>query len=195
MSIAIIIMASGLSRRMGVNKLLLPVLGKPLCGHIIDTAIKTGYRVVVVSCYDEVLSIAGECGATAVFNGEAEAGQSRSIRLGLKTATACDAAIFCPADQPFISVATLHGLTEEFCRTGKIVTASYGGQSGSPVLFPRAYFEKLSSLTGDMGGRAVIKEHPNETTSYAVHDLSEGFDIDDENDLLTLANQNISSRL
>ena len=41
---------------------------------------------------------------------------------------------------------------------GQILAASVDGQRGNPVLFDRAYFESLSELQGDVGGRSMLTE-------------------------------------
>ena len=53
--ITAVVMCSGLSRRMGENKLFIPFNGKKMYQHTLDTVIKSGfYRVNVVTSYDEI---------------------------------------------------------------------------------------------------------------------------------------------
>ncbi len=196
---AIIIMASGQSVRMGQNKLLLNVGGDScpsksngayIGSYIIETAVRVSPGgVFLISCYQELLDIGKGLGAHCIYNTQSELGQSRSIVLGTEaikayeraTGSEYEAAIFCPADQPMISERTLTGLDAVF-RTkdavGKIIAASYNGVTRSPVLFPRRFFAELSALTGDVGGKAVMRKYPGQVCTYEVVDADEGIDID-----------------
>ena len=51
-------------------------------------------------------------------------------------------------------------LEEGFSYPGAIVCAGHGERRGNPVLWDRSYFPELLELTGDTGGRQVIKRYP-----------------------------------
>ena len=57
------------------------------------------------------------------------------------------------------------------------------GRRGNPVLWGRGFFEALSHLRGDMGGRGVLSENPAAVNSIGWHDDSIHRDIDTPLDL------------
>jgi len=68
-------------------------------------------------------------------------------------------------------------LIEEFCNHDKgIAIPTYQGRRGHPVLFAMKYKEKLLELKGDIGGRQIISDHPDDVLEVAVN--CEGIYID-----------------
>jgi molybdenum cofactor cytidylyltransferase len=117
-----------------------------------------------------------------VLNPLALEGQSASIRLATGRLIAdpdVEAAIFSVVDQPFLTAAVFEALIAAWCATpDAILVSSYAGQRGNPALFPRAYFSELRELTGDVGGREVIRRHPDVVREVAMPDPAAGQDID-----------------
>ena len=56
--------------------------------------------------------------------------------------------------------------------------ASYGGQRGNPALFPRAFFAELAQISGDVGGRDVIRRHSEAVHEVPMPDPAAGRDVD-----------------
>ena len=80
-----IVMASGFSTRMGKNKLLMKYRGKTIIENVFDAISKCDFNeVVVVSQYEEILSIAKQYNFKDVINENADIGQSESIKLGIR---------------------------------------------------------------------------------------------------------------
>ena len=72
-----IIMASGLSKRMGENKLLLKYKEIPVVEHVIREVSKCKFNeVILVSQYDEVLKIGEKYEFKLIKNNNSEIGQS-----------------------------------------------------------------------------------------------------------------------
>ena len=75
MKISAIVMASGLSRRMGENKLLLDFKGKKLYEHTLDMLEKSKIdEVILVSSYKEILEDGEKRGFKTVYNDNNEVG-------------------------------------------------------------------------------------------------------------------------
>ena len=117
-----------------------------------------------------------------MLNQQADQGQSASIRLGAERLVAdpqVDAAIFSVVDQPFLTSAIFETLISAWAmRPATICVATYAGQRGNPALFPRAYFEELMALRGDVGGRDVVRGHPDAVHEVPMSDPEAGRDID-----------------
>ena len=53
-----------------------------------------------------------------------------------------------------------------------------GGVDGNPALFARCYEPELLMLSGDRGGRAVIRRHPEDLYRHEIRNPKELEDID-----------------
>ena len=128
-------------------------------------------------------------GLYPVYSPESQNGISYSIRAGiLAEASAPDAYVFFAADQPWLSEKTIeafleameHGAGE---KDGRIGCVSHNGESGNPVWFSSGYREELLALTGDQGGKRVMKAHMDRVRLFEVEEARELFDMDTKEDL------------
>lgn len=159
MRLGAVLMASGAGRRFGGNKLLHPVDGVPMIERAM-TAVPAELldRACVVSCYPDILTLAGERGYVPVPNPDAAQGQSASVRLGLAALTDMDGVLFCVCDQPWLRRDSVERLLADFAAHPDCICAlSWRGERGSPAVFPRELFPELLALTGDRGGGGVIR--------------------------------------
>ena len=53
-----------------------------------------------------------------------------------------------------------------------------GEKKGNPCIFSRKYYEKLFSLTGDVGGKKILNAHPTDIVVYQTKGERELEDID-----------------
>ena len=183
-----IYLAAGLSSRYGSNKLLEMVDGKPMFSHVLDilTIMKEEephrYELVVVTAYDEIEEYVKELPVKVVRNHHQELGASHSIKLGLE---ACgeigqhDHVMFAVADQPYIQEDELFGFIHMYKRSYKgIGCLSYRGVMGNPVIFQGKFVPELMELSGDVGGKTVVKAHPQEVYLYEAECEKSLQDID-----------------
>ena len=185
MKVGGVLMASGAGRRFGGNKLLCPVEGVPMVERAFAAAPAELFtRACVVSCYPEILDLAGERGYLPVSNPYAAQGQSASIRLGLSRLTDLDGVMFCVCDQPWLRRASVERLLEQFlARPDRICALSWQGTRGSPVIFPAHVFPDLLRLTEDQGGRKVIQANVHRLHLVEAHGPEELLDLDTPSDL------------
>ena len=166
--IHLIYMAAGQSRRFGTNKLLSVWNGQPLYRHGLDTVRRaiqnrTDCRLVVVSCWREILDFAEEQGIDTVDCPDSHLGVSYTIRAGIRACEPLaqeDYLCFCVADQPWLTVETVTRLldtADEFPLTAGLMA---GQTPGNPTLFAALLAGELCALEGDRGGRAVMRRHP-----------------------------------
>lgn len=84
MMISAIILASGYSRRMGKNKLLLKYRGKSLIEYTIEATQKCGFaEIILVGREEKILKIGNKYGLKVIKNANAFKGISESIKLGV----------------------------------------------------------------------------------------------------------------
>jgi molybdenum cofactor cytidylyltransferase len=160
-AIAGIVLAAGLSRRMGRPKLLLPVAGRPVIRLTVEAVLAGGVDpvLVVTGGLHQALGRALEgLPIRLVVNPHPEAGQSSSIRIGVSALPPdADAALIALGDQPFLPPEVIPGLIAARRRTGKAVVAPrYRDERGNPVLFGHEVFDELLEVSGDRGARAVV---------------------------------------
>jgi len=123
-----------------------------------------------------------------LLNPSAADGQSASIRLAVQRLAedrGVEGAIFSVVDQPLLTPAVFDALIEASRQNpDSICVSSYAGQRGNPALFPRRFFSELMELTGDVGGRDVIRRHPDDVREVAMADPNAGRDVDTWEDYL-----------
>jgi molybdenum cofactor cytidylyltransferase len=186
-----IILASGYSRRMQRDKLLVDVGGLPLVERVIQTALASRLGdIALVYRTRAVKNIAGRYpGVRCVRNARAAEGQSAAIRLGVRHApTNVCGYLFLVADQPWLTAAVIDRLLGEFAaHPDRVVVPVYNGHPGNPVIFPVAMRLPLLELRGDRGGRQILRSDPGRVLQVPVPDPAAGFDIDTHDDYVHAA--------
>lgn len=180
-----VIMASGLGRRFGGSKLLVPFLGKPLLSWALDVTDGLFSRRVVVTRSREAAAFCAALGVETVVHDCP--GRNDTVRLGLEAVGSVTQCLFCPADQPLLSRQTVESLL--LCSQnsrGRIWRPSFQGTPGAPILFPRDYFEELKHLPQGKGGGVVAASHGESVRTLPVADRRELWDIDTPENLTEL---------
>lgn len=183
--IGAVLLASGLGRRFGSNKLLTAVEGVPLYRRAMTALAGAGLdRLAVCSPYPEVLEAGEELGFLPLYNPDGAEGISASIRLGVSRMRDMDGVLFSVCDQPFLTTESIIKLVKFFQESEKAICAlSWGGKRGNPVLFPADLLDELAALTGDTGGGAVVKRHPQRLVLVEALSPRELADVDTRDDL------------
>src|SRR5262245_16965133 len=144
---AAIVLAAGLSRRMGRQKLLLELGGKPVVRWAVEGVLPYVGDLIVVTGHDDAAVRAALRGLAVRFvvNPRPEDGQGTSIATGAAVlAAGTEAALVVLGDQPRLAADIIPTLLRERGRTGKAIVAPvYRGTQGTPVLFAAAVFGEL----------------------------------------------------
>ena len=164
--IAAVILAAGESRRMGTPKQLLTLSGRSLLRQVIERARASACQEVIVvlgAGADRVAAAVRDSGARLVVNDRYREGMGTSLGAGIAALPPeCEAAVVLLGDQPRIDADVIDALIEVHRRTAKPIVASrYGGVAGAPTLIGRALFPEAMRLWGDVGGRFLIRQHPD----------------------------------
>lgn len=182
MRIGAVVLAAGLSRRFGGNKLLACVDGKPMIEHVFDRLDEIGEERLTRKCAvvreEELADKARARGIQAIMNDAPELGQAHSIGLGVQAMRDMDAILFLTADQPRLTTDSLLALLDGFKQTKKLACMRDDTHTGNPAVFANAYFDELSALRGDRGAKGVLRAHEGELLVVrCLHD-GELMDID-----------------
>jgi CTP:molybdopterin cytidylyltransferase MocA len=165
-TVHILILGAGASSRMrGADKLLQPMGGQPLLRHMAALALATGAPVTVTVPPVAPLRRAALAGLDLriVEVPDANLGMSRSLVRGVAALPGGpqDGVMILPADMPGFTTAALSHLIARFRgEPGLILRGGTAeGEPGHPAIFPHDLWSHLQSVTGDEGGRAVLRQH------------------------------------
>jgi CTP:molybdopterin cytidylyltransferase MocA len=184
----ILILAAGASSRMlGRDKLLEPVQGRPLLRLVTERALATGVGVIVVLPPDRPARAAALSGLAVqtIIAEDAATGMTASLRAGLAALPpGTPAAMILPADMPGLTTDDLALLLLAHHDDPHAILRGTGpdGREGHPALFPADLFPALMALTGDEGGRSVLRAHRDRVRLIALPHDHATLDLDTPQD-------------
>jgi molybdenum cofactor cytidylyltransferase len=162
-----IILAAGRSRRMGAQKLLLPLGDRPMIARIVDEALRAPVdRVFVVVGPDGARIAEALAGRQVEFvtNPAPGAEMLSSVRCGLRAMPEdCDAVLAVLGDQPGVTADVIAAIVQAFHASGRgIVAPLYIGKRGHPLMFAMHYRDEILNHYDDIGLRGLIHAHPED---------------------------------
>ena len=199
LTVGCVIMASGLSRRFGANKLLADFCGQPmLCRAFAATATPGIAARIVVTRSEEVQALCGAQGVPVLLH--CLPGRNDTVRLGLSALLEqlpeLNGCMFLPGDQPLLRRETVEAMTALFCRE-QPSPAEWQKETereifrlahrfindpnplvGSPVLFSKRYFSELRILPEGKGGSVLLRKYPERVHNIFIGDRNELLDAD-----------------
>jgi len=181
--ICAIVLAAGLSSRMGVQKLLLPFGGKTVIGHIIDQLLASTIGEIHVVVGHQAGRISAELSGKAVSivkNPNYMSGMLSSVRCGLKNLPdKCKAVMVILGDQPSITTELIDQMLKSFAAIEKnILVPLYKGKRGHPIIFSLLYRDEIMTHHADVGLRGLLHNHPDEVFELTVSTASVLCDMD-----------------
>jgi len=166
--VAALVLAAGLSRRLGNNKLLAEIDGEPLVRRTARRAIEAGLDpVLVVVGHERERTEEALDGlqCRTVFNPRyAEDGKNGSLKVGISAVPDdAAAAMVILADMPRVEATMMEALVRIY-RAGRarLVVSRYGKVTAPPMLYDRALFSELLEMQGEGCGKRVVRSHLDE---------------------------------
>ena len=170
--IAGVVLAAGLSTRMGRTKQLLELGGRTLVRRAVETALAAGLEPVLVVVGHEEERVRGALAGlrcTPVSNPEHAQGMNTSLRAGIcAVPEAAAGAVVLLGDMPLITPAMVAEVVERF-RAGSapLVLSTFGGVVAPPTLYGAGLFAELRALDAGASGKHVVERHRAEALEVA----------------------------
>jgi len=188
-TVAAVVLAAGLSTRMGQFKPLLPLGGAPMVARVVESIQSVGGigPVVVVTGHqsERVRSALADLDVRFAYNEAYEQGEMlSSVQAGVR-ALPTDAGAFVLAlgDQPVVKPSTIRLLADTWRRTGALIVApTYEGRRGHPIVFSSRCIPELLALHSNQTLKALLDRDPNEIAQVPVDDPAVRVDIDTPQD-------------
>ena len=187
-----VVLAAGLSRRMGAeNKLLLPVRGEPLVRRVVSTIASFPFvEIVVVTGHDapQVEHALAGLPVRFVHNAHYEEGQMTSVRAGLTALTRpASGVMVCLSDQPALTRDDLAILADAFGRgEARVLVPTFGGARGNPIVLSRASLEEILARGGNFGCRQFVAKNADVVTTFEMPNDHVTVDVDRPEDYAKL---------
>lgn len=171
--IAALVLAAGRSRRMGTQKLLLPLGGEPVIARVVDQVLASPVdRTFVVIGRDgpAMRQALGARGVAWVTNPDPEGDMLSSVRCGLRALPPdCTGVLAVPGDHPRLEARVIVALVEAF-RHGQagLAVPTHGGRRGHPLLFAARYVPEVLQHHDGRGLRGLLEAHADAVCEVEV---------------------------
>ena len=186
-----IVLAAGMSVRMGRTKQLMELGGKLLLARVVEAALASELEKVVLVLGHEAAKVREALGSLGsrerlqtVVNERYREGMSASLQAGLREVKdQFPAVMFLLGDQPLVAPGAINLLLHRFRESElDICVPVCRKRQGNPVCFSRLFYDRLLAIRGDTGARQVIRRHPDHVLYVQLDDPLCFLDIDDAED-------------
>lgn len=193
MNIACMLLAAGLSRRLGQPKQLLPWHGATLVRYSAQVAVAAQLNpIVMVTGHqaDAVQAQVHDLAVTCVYNDAYADGQGSSVACGarwLHHQPPCDAVVVMLCDQPFLTVKHVTQCVAAWAvHRPDVLIPRVDGVRTNPVIWAAHTLPLLAQLTGDQGGRVLFTQGVVTPAFVDIADADLLIDIDTHADYLAV---------
>ncbi|MCY0094966.1 nucleotidyltransferase family protein [Hoeflea ulvae] len=186
---AAIVLAAGLSRRMGdVNKLLIEINGTAMiratvsaCAAVCDAPVTvvTGHQAAMI-----VQALAG-LNVRFIHNPDYAAGQAGSVVAGLKAAPQAETTLIVLGDQPLLDAQALTLLLKAHRASdrSRITIPVHGTDRGNPLVIPHLLKAALMADRANPGCRKFTRDNPDKVNPVSFDSPAFFTDLDTLDDL------------
>lgn len=158
-NIAVVLLAAGLSRRMGRDKLLMQLpSGQCLLEDRIRMIAAAGVvPYVAVPTNTRKAELVAQHSAIPVSVPNSALGMGDSLSIAVRALPAAiEGIMVLLSDLPDVTTDDLRSLMTRFDGTTILRATSQDGTPGHPVIFPVRYRSKLEALSGDQGAKELL---------------------------------------
>lgn len=178
--VAAVVLAAGMSTRMGTFKQLLPFGGRTLIEWVVDQLTPVLQRVVVVVGHRgaEVREALGTRRVDCVTNLDFAAGMCSSVQCGIRRAGPAGAYLICLGDQPVLAGLLGPLLAAAETNSQGILIPTFRGRRGHPLLLRERYAAAALALGPDQGLNTLTRAHPEDTLEVPLSEPGALEDLD-----------------
>jgi molybdenum cofactor cytidylyltransferase len=181
--IAAVILAAGLSRRLGRPKQLLRLGSKTVIEHVTANVLQTEVCEVIVvlgAHYQKIEQVLNFYPVKCIYNPCFKDGMGTSVAAGAAAvAPHVKGIMFVVGDQPLLSSDYMNRLLKFYLEKKPLILKP---ENGMPAIFAIKLKEELMALTGDTGGRQLIKKYSDRVVTFPPIPAHQSLDIDTEKD-------------
>ncbi|QOV18492.1 nucleotidyltransferase family protein [Blautia liquoris] len=185
-----LILAAGLSRRMGDFKPLMPFKGKTLIECTVDSMLQAGVKqVVIVLGYrgNEIQSVLSlHYGSEIIFTynpNYATTDMLTSIKYGLRVMPPCEAFFLLPGDMPVVKKSTFLKLLKAHpANQASVIFPTLEGYRKHPPLIDFTFLNIILNYQGDGGLRQIWRLYEDFVIHVPVDDEGVWVDLDTKKD-------------
>jgi molybdenum cofactor cytidylyltransferase len=196
--VSAVVLAAGMSTRMGQNKLLLNFRSKPLIVHAVDTLLASEINEVIVVLGHETEKVRNQLERSIglankavpgkpvrlVQNPHYQNGLSTSVRTGVEAVSRrANGIMIYLADQPLLVPEDLNRIVAGFAAAKEInksiVVPFFKGERGNPVILDASLHVAILGIVGDVGCKGVIKRYPEKVYAIEMDNDHVVRDVDD----------------
>jgi molybdenum cofactor cytidylyltransferase len=182
----IVVLAAGLSTRLGTPKTLARVRGMSLIRRTVRLLTPLAASRIIVVIPRRAVRIQAELRGqwvTFVINRERASGLSTSVRRGLTAARPNAAVMLLPVDLIHLTARDLNRMIARFRGARRrVIARRLGEQGGAPLILPRWLQERALTISGDRGLKELVNHLP--PAHVALMDLPTAeWDVDTPQDL------------
>lgn len=188
-----IVLAAGMSSRMGEPKMLLPWTNdKTIIEHLVEQLIRSRVdHIVVVTGHggDEIRRLLKPLDIILVQNRHYRQGEMlSSLKAGLQALPpSVAAAMIVLGDQPRLEPKVIYKVLKSYAETTRTIAApSYNHRRGHPIVIGRTHWKEILALREDQSLRDVLNAHQDEilyvdvNTDSVLRDVDTPFDYNQE---------------
>ncbi|MBR5093944.1 MAG: NTP transferase domain-containing protein [Oscillospiraceae bacterium] len=188
MTNAALIVAAGMSSRMGEFKPMLNIGSISIAQRVVATFQQAGVeKIVMITGYNATLLERHLSGNGIVFLRNEDYRTTQmfdSVCIGLRyLRDKCDRLLFTPVDIPLFTAATLRALLET---DAELACPAVDGETGHPTLIAASLFDRILSDSGDQGLRGALERSGAEMVRVPVEDRGILHDADTPEDYRAL---------
>jgi molybdenum cofactor cytidylyltransferase len=168
----------------GPNKLLAEIGGRPLLRMVVEAALGSkGRPVLVVTGHQRERVEAALAGlpVTFVHNPDYSEGLGTSLKAGIAALPAeVDGVVVCLGDMPQVDGALIDRLIDAIDpdKGALVAVPTLDGKRGNPVVWSRRFFPDLMTVEGDVGARHLIGRYGEAVAEVPVSGAAAMTDID-----------------
>jgi molybdenum cofactor cytidylyltransferase len=171
-NVAAVILAAGLSKRMGTPKMLLPWRETTVLGQVINTFAQTSVSEIVIvtggareAVEAEIANLAKKFPVRCIHNPAYEtSGMLESLQCGLAgLSPEAESTLIGLGDQPQLSLSAARKVVSAFESSGaRLIVPSYNLRRGHPWLVEHSLWVELLNLKAPKTLRDFLNLHPGE---------------------------------